>query len=144
MNRLRDIHKFSPHARIIGSHTMGRAVMDIDGILINYARGFVKHLEFKWMHEREMDAPQLANIQMIADVWTQTDTVRRMYFGNGGCEVHDLQWKGFYIFRGGENDELTNDHPWQLVIMHGRGNVEEHSGSSGAVRALSDIARGAL
>lgn len=142
MNRLRDAQRFSPHARVIAAHTMGRAVMDVDSILVNYARGFVLHLEFKWWDERPMNAAQMANIQMICGVWSRALYITRPYQTDTSLEMHDLVWRGFYIFRAGSNDELTNDHPWQLLVIYDDANTEEHSGDDGAVKALSDIARG--
>lgn len=145
MNKLRNAQRFSPHARIIGAHTMGRAVMDVDSVLVNYARGFVLHMEFKWWDERPMNQAQLANVHMIAGVWSRALYIERTYHDpTCGPWKQDLVWKGYYIFRAGQDDELTNDHPWQLLIIYDDDNREEHSGEDGAVKALSDIARGAL
>ena len=144
MSRLRDAQKFSPHSRIIAAHTMGRAVMDVDGILVNFARGFVLHLEFKWMNERDIGAAQMANILMVAGVWSRAIYIERTMQTETGPQRHDLIWRGYYIFRAGENDELTNDHPWQLLIIYDDANTEQLSGDDGAVKALCDIALGKL
>jgi len=135
---------FSPHARVLAEHTTGRAVMDVDSVLVNYARGFVVHIEFKWWTEGVMNPSQLATIQMIADVWSQAGQIHRMYHDTNSVQTHELRWRGYYIFRAGQDDELTNDHPWQLLVIKGSGIVSEYSGDDGAVKALSDIARGQL
>lgn len=143
MTVLRNPNLFSAHRKVLASHNMGRYIMDVDQVLVNYARGFVLHMELKHADERELDAKQLATIMMICDVWNAARDIRRCYDDNGEMIVHPLVWRGFYIFRAGTSDELTNDQGWQLIVLRGTGEpVQEYRGDDGAVLALSDIARG--
>jgi hypothetical protein len=87
----------------------------------------------------------MATIQMVADVWASAPTITRMYDDGSGVQCHHLRWRGFYIFRAGSNEGLTNDDPWEVVIIKRSGElIEQHRGDTGAVAALSDIARGHL
>jgi len=143
MTVLRNPNLFSEHRKVLAAHMMGRYIMDIDQLVINYARGFVLHLELKHQDEKPIDAKQWATINMVADVWGSCPNIRRMYDDGNSVELHHLKWRGFYIYRGGTSDELTNDQPWSLMVLHGTGKQhQEYSGDDGAVRALSDIARG--
>lgn len=143
MTVLRNPNLFSAHRQVLASHQMGRYIMDIDQLLVNYARGFVLHLELKHQDERDMCGKQLATIAMVCDVWNSAPVIRRCYDDGSTMQVHDLKWRGFYIFRAGTSDEFTNDMPWSLLIMTSTGDpVRQFNGDTGAVRALSDIARG--
>jgi hypothetical protein len=143
MTVLRNPNLFSAHRHVLASHQMGRYIMDIDQLLVNYARGFVLHLELKHQDERDMCPKQFATIAMVCDVWNSAPHIRRCYDDGTTMQVHDLKWRGFYIFRAGDSDEFTNEQPWSLVIVRGTDEpVQEFGGDSGAVRALSDIARG--
>ncbi len=145
MTVLRNPNLFSPHRQVLAAHSMGRYIMDIDQLLVNYARGFVLHMELKAWNERQVDAKQMATIQMVADVWAGRQNITRVYHDHDTTDVHHLRWKGFYIFRAGDDEGLTNDHPWQLLIIGQTGTPpQQYSGDDGAVRALSDIARGAI
>lgn len=119
--------------------------MDVDQLVVNYARGFVLHMELKCATENPPDQKQLATIHMIADVWNEAENIRRMYDDGTAVEMHQLRWKGYYIFQAGSNESLTNDDPWVCIIVRGTGLTPvEHYGEDGAVLALSRIARGEM
>ncbi len=118
--------------------------MGVDGDGVSVGVVFVRAVELRWWEGREVGAGQMANILRGAGVWSRAIYIERTMQTETGPQRHDLMWRGYYIFRAGDNDELTNDHPWQLLIIYDDDNMEEHSGEDGAVKALSDIARGAL
>lgn len=140
---LRYPHKFSPVARELAIHTQGRYVMDVDQIVVNYARGFVLHMECKAWDERAIDPKQLATIRMIADVWQRSDGIFRDYDDGHFTHRHALTYRGFYLFKGGTADTIDDDDPWQLMIIRNR-EVIEHEGDQGARLIIHDIARGAI
>lgn len=143
--KLRNPNMFSPHRQVLASHTMGRYIMDVDQIIINYARGFVLHMELKMDGEAPPDQKQLATIHMIADVWNAARNITRMYDDGLAVEMHQLRWKGYYIFQAGSNDGLSNDDRWACIVIRGTGLPPvEYSGEDGAVLALSRIARGEM
>lgn len=140
---LRYPHKFSPVARELAVHTMGRYVMDVDQLVVNYARGFVLHMECKTWGERDIDRKQMATIQMIADVWSRSDGIFRDYDDGHQTHRHALRYRGFYIFKGGTAESIEDADPWQLVIIRDR-RIIEHEGEDGARLVIHDIARGAI
>lgn len=142
---LRNPNLFSPHRRILAAHQMGRYIMDIDQLVVNYARGFVLHLELKWKDEAPPDQKQIATIYMVANVWNRARDITRMYDDGMNVEMHTLRWKGYYIFQAGTNDDLTNDDSWACTVITGHSDpVRQYAGEDGAVLALSNIARGAM
>lgn len=140
---LRYPHKFSPVARELAIHRQGRYVMDVDQLVVNYARGFVLHMECKTWDERDVDSKQMATIRMIADVWSRSDGIFRDYDDGHHTHRHCLQYRGFYLFRGGSAETIQDDDPYQLMIIKGN-QVQQFEGESGARLIIHDIARGAI
>jgi hypothetical protein len=140
---LRYPFKFSPVARELAIHTQGRYVMDVDQVVVNFARGFVLHMECKTWDERPIDPKQMATIQMIADVWNRCDGIFRDYDDGFHTHRHCLTYRGFYIFKAGTSDAIEDDDPWQLLVLRKR-EVLEFEGESGARQVIHDIARGAI
>jgi len=139
---LRNPEKFCPVSRQLNIHTRGRYIMDVDHFIVNYARGFVCHVESKRWTERAIDPKQIATIRMIADVWSRSDGIFRDYDDGFSIHRHSLTYRGYYILRCGD-EEVTNADPYELMIIR-RNEIVEMNGDSGAAIIIHDIARGAI
>ncbi len=93
---LRSEYKFDALSVWISRHPafkLGYSVMDVDQFVENHWRGYCMHLEFKNAGERVSPA-QMANIQMIADVWTQAEP-HRIYQDI----MSPMKYKGYFIIQ---------------------------------------------